>query len=99
MQKRTVTPWFCCMLQLYIYALLHQSKKNKAHWHTEHVVFLLVHFFGKPRATIQTKRIGTALFSTCISFISCLASPKQPKQNAQAQKTKSMQCFVYMFFF
>ena len=64
-----------------------KARKNRTHWHTEHVVcFLWTCFWQSSCNHTNTTCIGTALFSTSLSFISCLASPKQQKQNAQAQR-------------
>ena len=70
-----------------------KARKNRTHWHTEHVVcFLCTCFWQSSCNHTNTTCIGTALFSTSLSFISCLASPKQQKQNAQAQRQNPCNC-------
>ena len=66
-------------------ALLHQSKKNKTHWHTEHVAFFCIHsVFINCVLPLKQNLLARPSFSKFLSFMSCIASPKQQKQNARA---------------
>ena len=65
-------------------ALLHQSKKNTTHWHTEHVAFFCIHFvFINCVLPLKQNLLARPSFSKFLSFMSCIASPKQ-KQNGHA---------------
>ena len=74
--KRIGTVMFYCMPQRYKMQFSTKARKNRTHWHTEHVVCFFVYtcFWQSLCNHTNTKCIGTPLFSTSLSFISCLAS-------------------------
>ena len=76
-----------------------KARKNKAHWHTEHVVFLLVHFFWQTSCDHTNKTYWHSLvfYMHQLYILPCLT--KATKAKCTGTKAKSMQCFVYMFFF
>ena len=89
MQKRIVTA-----------SILHQSKKEQnalAHWTC--CMFFCVLVFGKACATIQIQHAWAqpCFYQPQLYILPCLT--KATKAKCTGTKTKSMQCFVYMFFF